>query len=288
MVRFRRFKWLGDARHDFRRSITSPRGSVGPGALRAGSGGTVSIFAIAASTCLGRGRYRDLAARILICWAGMLIMAGIGLFPSSPPELGRAWCGFMLPARRYGPTCFQHIDRLIEAGIAMPRARLRQGRRGPHPRMRGGCPSVRSILVISMATGGAWILYFADAPTLFVDFFTGGTGTGAYMTVGHPDGHDLWLGGSCANRCASTCAPGRASRRAMARRKIADRPLQGLAGEPRGSAEKGGQEPRSVRAAASIACNVWRLCPPRCIDIREGQQISAHHLRLVHRCLRLR
>jgi polyferredoxin len=28
-------------------------------------------------------------------------------------------------------------------------------------------------LLVSVATGGAWIFYFADAPTLFHDFFTG-------------------------------------------------------------------------------------------------------------------
>ncbi len=28
-------------------------------------------------------------------------------------------------------------------------------------------------IVIGVATGGAWIFYFADAPTLLVDLFTG-------------------------------------------------------------------------------------------------------------------
>ena len=35
-------------------------------------------------------------------------------------------------------------------------------------------------LVISFVTGGAWILYFADAPTLFVDFFAGEAALVAY------------------------------------------------------------------------------------------------------------
>src|SRR5690606_17019852 len=38
-------------------------------------------------------------------------------------------------------------------------------------------------IAIAVATGGAWILYFADAPTLLMDFFTGQAATVAYITV---------------------------------------------------------------------------------------------------------
>jgi polyferredoxin len=30
-----------------------------------------------------------------------------------------------------------------------------------------------AVVLIGMATGGAWVFYFADAPTLFVNLFTG-------------------------------------------------------------------------------------------------------------------
>ena len=35
-------------------------------------------------------------------------------------------------------------------------------------------------LLIAVATGGAWVFYFADAPTLFVDMFTGNAAFVAY------------------------------------------------------------------------------------------------------------
>lgn len=38
-------------------------------------------------------------------------------------------------------------------------------------------------LVISFWTGGAWIMYFADAPTLVRDFWAGEAAPAAYITV---------------------------------------------------------------------------------------------------------
>src|SRR5690606_275646 len=48
-----------------------------------------------------------------------------------------------------------------------------------------GLRSVKHLiwLVIAVATGGAWIFYFADAPTLLMEFATGQAPAIAYITV---------------------------------------------------------------------------------------------------------
>ncbi len=38
-------------------------------------------------------------------------------------------------------------------------------------------------IFIGVATGGAWIFYFADAPTLLMNFLTGNAAPVAYITV---------------------------------------------------------------------------------------------------------
>jgi hypothetical protein len=68
-------------------------------------------------------------------------------------------------------------------------------------------------LLVSFVTGGAWILYFADAPGLFHDFFTGHADAIAYSTVAVLTAPPSGWAASCASRSASICAPGRASSR---------------------------------------------------------------------------
>ncbi|MEE4206206.1 MAG: 4Fe-4S dicluster domain-containing protein, partial [Erythrobacter sp.] len=123
--------------------------------------------------------------------AGMLIMAGIGLFLVTS-AVGRAWCGYACPQTVW-TDLFQHVDRFFD-GDRNARMRLDKA-----PWTAGKITRRLSkwsvYLLISLATGGAWILYFADAPTLFVDFFTGEAAFVAYATVGILAGTTFWLGG---------------------------------------------------------------------------------------------
>lgn len=140
--------------------------------------------------------------------AGLLIMAGIGLFLVTS-AVGRAWCGYACPQTVW-TDLFQHIDRLVD-GDRNARRKL------DNAPWTWGKVTRRAIkwtiyLAIGLVTGGAWILYFADAPTLFLDFFTGQAAPVAYITVAVLTLTTVTLGDSCANRYASICAPGRVSR----------------------------------------------------------------------------
>ena len=99
--------------------------------------------------------------------AGLLIMAGIGLFLVTS-AVGRAWCGYACPQTVWTET-FLWIDRFVD-GDRNARIRLDAAPWTWGKVMRRAF-KWSIYLVIGFLTGGAWILYFADAPTLFRDFF---------------------------------------------------------------------------------------------------------------------
>ena len=111
--------------------------------------------------------------------AGLLIMAGIGLFLVTS-AVGRAWCGYACPQTVW-TDLFQHIDRLVD-GDRNARLRLDQAPWSLKKVARRGFKWA-IYLTIAFLTGGAWKLYFADAPTLLRDFFAGEAASVAYITV---------------------------------------------------------------------------------------------------------
>jgi cytochrome c oxidase accessory protein FixG len=112
--------------------------------------------------------------------AGLLVMAGIGLFLITS-AVGRAWCGYACPQTVW-TDLYLHVERAID------------GDRNAQIRLRNAPLSFEKIvkrvskhliwLLIAMGTGGAWIFYFADAPTLARDFARLDAAPVAYITVG--------------------------------------------------------------------------------------------------------
>ena len=98
--------------------------------------------------------------------AGLLVMAGIGLFLVTS-TVGRAWCGYACPQTVW-VDLFLVIERAVEGDRA---ARMRLDA-APWTANKIARRTVKHAiwLLIAVATGGAWIFYFADAPTLALDF----------------------------------------------------------------------------------------------------------------------
>lgn len=123
--------------------------------------------------------------------AGLLIMAGIGLFLVTS-AVGRAWCGYACPQTVW-TDLFQHVERLVEgdrnAQIKLAKARWSAGK------VARRAAKYAIWLLIAVATGGAWIFYFADAPTLLRDFLSGDAAPVAYSTVAVLTGTTFILGG---------------------------------------------------------------------------------------------
>ncbi|MGZ8287269.1 MAG: 4Fe-4S dicluster domain-containing protein, partial [Allosphingosinicella sp.] len=123
--------------------------------------------------------------------AGLLIMAGIGLFLVTS-VVGRAWCGYACPQTVW-TDLFQHIERFID-GDRNAQLRLQKG---PWTASKVARRALKyaAFLAVSLATGGAWIFYFADAPSLARDVFAGEAPYAAYATVGILAATTFVLGG---------------------------------------------------------------------------------------------
>ena len=100
--------------------------------------------------------------------AGLLIMAGLGLFLFTA-ALGRVWCGYACPQTVW-TDLFLAVERWIE-GDRNARVRLHKSRWDVR-KWRLRLTKWIVWLAISVATGGAWVFYFADAPTLLRDLLT--------------------------------------------------------------------------------------------------------------------
>ncbi|MEL7446687.1 MAG: cytochrome c oxidase accessory protein CcoG [Pseudomonadota bacterium] len=200
--------------------------------------------------------------------AGMLIMAGIGLFLVTS-AVGRAWCGYSCPQTVWTDV-FQHVDRLFD-GDRNARMRLDKAPWGPGKIARRG--SKWSVyLMISFLTGGAWILYFADAPTLFQEFFAGEASTIAYATVGILTFTTFWLGGFMREQVCIYMCPWPRIQAAMIDEKSLIVTYKDWRGEQRGSLKKAKKNPDAY--GDCIDCLQCVAVCPTGIDIREGQQVG--------------
>ncbi|TNE34036.1 MAG: cytochrome c oxidase accessory protein CcoG [Alphaproteobacteria bacterium] len=200
--------------------------------------------------------------------AGLLIMAGIGLFLVTS-AVGRAWCGYACPQTVWTDV-FQHIDRFVD------------GDRNARVRLDNAPWTVGKIarrlfkwsiyLLISMATGGAWILYFADAPTLLRDFVAGEAAPVAYGTVLILTFTTFALGGFMREQVCIYMCPWPRIQTAMLDEKSLIVTYKDWRGEPRGSVKKAEKNPDEF--GDCIDCmQCVQVCPTG-IDIREGAQIG--------------
>ncbi len=200
--------------------------------------------------------------------AGLLIMAGIGLFLVTS-AVGRAWCGYACPQTVWTDV-FQHVDRFVD-GDRNARVRL------DNAPWTAGKIARRLFkwsiyLLISLATGGAWILYFADAPTLLRDFFAGEAAPVAYGTVLILTFTTFALGGFMREQVCIYMCPWPRIQTAMLDEKSLMVTYKDWRGEPRGSVKKAEKNPGQF--GDCIDCmQCVQVCPTG-IDIREGPQIG--------------
>jgi len=198
--------------------------------------------------------------------AGLLIMAGVGLFLVTS-AVGRAWCGYACPQTVW-TDLFQHIDRFID-GDRNAQLRLQAAPWGP------GKIAKRALkwsiyLGIAFWTGGAWIMYFADAPTLTRQFWSGQAAPVAYATVAVLTFTTFWLGGFMREQVCIYMCPWPRIQSAMLDEKSLLVTYKDWRGEPRGKAAKGSEKP----LGDCIDCGLCTAVCPTGIDIREGSQIG--------------
>ncbi|MGF1446315.1 MAG: cytochrome c oxidase accessory protein CcoG [Pikeienuella sp.] len=199
--------------------------------------------------------------------AGLLIMAGLGLFLFTS-VLGRVWCGYTCPQTVW-VDLYQYVERWTD-GDRNAQVRLWNAPWGPK-KIAKRTLKWSIWLVIAVATGGAWIFYFADAPTLAMDFVTGQAPTVAYATVGILTATTFVLGGFMREQVCIYMCPWPRIQAAMLDEQSLIVTYKDWRGEPRGKHRKAeGAE----QLGDCIDCNACVNVCPTGVDIREGQQLG--------------
>ena len=201
--------------------------------------------------------------------AGLLIMAGIGLFLVTS-VVGRAWCGYACPQTVW-TDLFQHVERLIEGDRNAQMKLAKAPWSASKLAKRGGKYAV--FLAISILTGGAWIFYFADAPTLFDAFVHGQAATVAYATVGVLATTTFVFGGFMREQVCVYMCPWPRIQTAMLDEKSLIVTYKDWRGEPRHRGVKKATL-ADLKLGDCIDCNQCVAVCPTGIDIREGPQIG--------------
>lgn len=200
--------------------------------------------------------------------AGLLVMAGLGLFLFTS-ALGRVWCGYTCPQTVW-TDLFILVERWIE-GDRNARLRLHRQPKWDFRKARLRVTKWASWLLIALATGGAWVFYFADAPTLLVDLVTLNAGPIAYTTVAILTATTFAFGGFAREQICIYACPWPRIQAAMMDEDTLTVGYRAWRGEPRGKHRKAEGAQELGDCIDCMAC--VNVCPMG-IDIRDGQQME--------------
>ncbi len=195
--------------------------------------------------------------------AGLLIMAGLGLFLFTS-ALGRVWCGYACPQTVW-TDLFILVERWIE-GDRNARVRLWNAK-WDFKKWRLRLSKWAVWLMIAVATGGAWVFYFADAPTLLQQLISGTAAPIAYMTIAVLTATTFLFGGFLREQVCIYMCPWPRIQGAMMDDDTLTVGYRDWRGEPRG-------KKRDAGAGDCIDCMACVNVCPMGIDIRDGQQME--------------
>ncbi len=200
--------------------------------------------------------------------AGLLIMAGLGLFLFTSAA-GRVWCGYACPQTVW-TDLFILVERWIE-GDRNARIRLHR-QKWDAEKIRKRAIKWTTWFLIALATGGAWIFYFTDAPTLLANLVTGQAHPVAYTTMLILTATTFAFGGFAREQMCIYACPWPRIQAAMMDEDTITIAYREWRGEPRG--KQGGQTEAGVAHGDCIDCMACVNVCPMGIDIRNGQQLA--------------
>jgi cytochrome c oxidase accessory protein FixG len=203
---------------------------------------------------------------------GLLVMAGVGLFLVTS-SVGRAWCGYFCPQTVW-TDLFMWVERWTD-GDRNAQIRLhKQGWTADKLRRRAMKHAIW--LAIAVATGGAWVFYFADAPTLLWQLVTFQAPTVAYATIGVLTFTTYSLGGLMREQVCIYMCPWPRIQGAMLDENSLTVTYNDWRGEPRmhGTKRRAAAEAGGEKVGDCVDCNACVAVCPMGIDIRNGQQLE--------------
>jgi cytochrome c oxidase accessory protein FixG len=203
--------------------------------------------------------------------AGLLIIAAVALFLMNAVA-GRLWCGYLCPQTVW-TDLFQAIERWTEGDR---REHLRRDQ-GPWTLERLGRAFAKHFLWLMVAwwTGGAWVLYFADAPTLVKDLATFQAPVVAYAWIGILTFTTYSLAGHMREQVCLYMCPWPRIQASLTDEYALNVTYRYDRGEPRGSVKKtAALRERGEPAGDCIECmQCVNVCPTG-VDIRDGASLG--------------
>ncbi len=199
--------------------------------------------------------------------AGLLIMAGLGLFLFTS-ALGRVWCGYACPQTVW-TDLFILVERWIE-GDRNARLRLHRQKKWDLRKLRLRLSKMIVWLFIGLATGGAWVFYFTDAPALLQDLLNGTAHSIAYTTIAVLTFTTVFFGAIAREQICIYACPWPRIQAAMMDEETLTVGYRHWRGEPRGK----GKRTADSELGDCIDCMACVNVCPVGIDIRDGQQME--------------
>jgi cytochrome c oxidase accessory protein FixG len=202
---------------------------------------------------------------------GLLILAAIGLFLMNAVA-GRIWCGYLCPQTVWTDLFFA-VERFIEGDRREHMQRDARKWTAETWARKG----VKHFLwlVIAWWTGGAWVLYFADAPTLVKDLATGQAPLVAYAWIAILTFTTYTLAGHMREQVCLYMCPWPRIQAALTDEYALDVTYRYDRGEPRCSVKKAEQlRAHGEPAGDCVDClQCVHVCPTG-VDIRDGASLG--------------
>ncbi len=199
--------------------------------------------------------------------AGILILAAVGLFFVTS-LFGRVWCGYACPQTVW-TDMFVQVERWIQGDR---NARMKRDS-GPMTFDKAWRKIVTHILwiLVALLTGGAWVLYFNDAPKLVAQLARGEVPFGVGCWIGGLTFATYLMAGYAREQVCTYMCPYARFQSAMFDRDTLIISYDASRGEPRGSHKKG--ESWEGRGHCVDCKECVTVCPAG-IDIRNGLQLQ--------------
>lgn len=198
---------------------------------------------------------------------GLLVLAALTLFLVTSIA-GRVWCGYTCPQTVWTDLMIA-VERFWQ-GDRNQRLRLDKAPWSFESLWRKGATHL-TWLLIAIATGGAWVFYFADAPTLAKQLVSFEAPLAAYLFIGIFTATTYVLGGIAREQVCTYMCPWPRIQGAMFDRESLLISYRGWRGEPRGPHKAGQSWEGRGDCVDCLQCVA--VCPAG-IDIRDGAQLE--------------
>ena len=203
----------------------------------------------------------------IIYLAGLLILGAVTLFLVTSIA-GRVWCGYTCPQTVW-TDLFMWVERLIE-GDRNERMR-RDARPLTFDTAWRKAAKHTAWLAIAFWTGGAWIMYYADAPTVTRAFWAGTAAEPVYIFVALFTATTYVLAGWAREQVCTYMCPWPRFQSAMLDEQSLTVTYQAWRGEPR---HQGRPSAHSPASGDCVDCSACVAACPTGIDIRDGIQLE--------------